>query len=61
MTLNKKTEMEKDPFEGGYDEHGNEVKAELGMDEEYVLASKFTGADLQSSLKNNENIVDIKN
>lgn len=50
MVLNEKTEMEKDPFEGGYDEYGNEVKAELGMDQEYVQASKLTAADLQASL-----------
>ena len=53
MTLNKEKEFDNDyePFEGGYDENGNEVKAELGMDQEYVQASKFTAADLQASLK----------
>ena len=52
MTLNKETEFDNDyePFEGGYDENGNEVKAELGMDQEYVRASKFTAADLQANL-----------
>lgn len=53
MTLNKETEFDnyKEPFEGGYDENGNEVKAELGMDQEYVKASKYTAADLQDSLR----------
>ena len=53
MTLNKEIEFDnhKEPFEGGYDENGNEVKAELGMDQEYVRASKYTAADLQASLK----------
>ena len=52
MTLNKEKEFDNDyePFEGGYDEHGNEVKAELGMDQEYVKASKYTAADLQASI-----------
>lgn len=52
MTLNKEMEFDscKDPFEGGYDENGNEVKAELGMDQEYVQVSKYTAADLQASL-----------
>lgn len=52
MTLNKETEFDncKDPFEGGYDENGNEVKAELGMDQEYVCVSKYTAADLQAAL-----------
>lgn len=52
MTLNKEIEFDnhKEPFEGGYDENGNEVKAELGMDQEYVKASKYTAADLQASL-----------
>lgn len=52
MTLNKEKEFDNDyePFEGGYDENGNEVKAELGMDQEYVHVSKYTAADLQASI-----------
>lgn len=52
MTLNKETEFDNDyePFEDGYDENGNEVKAKLGMDQEYIQASKYTAADLQAAL-----------
>ena len=51
MILNKEKEFDNyEPFEGGYDENGNEVKAELGMDQEYVQVSKYTAADLQASL-----------
>lgn len=53
MSLHTEKEFEKEPFEGGYDENGNEVKAELGMEEEYVKASDITVAELQTNLTKN--------
>lgn len=53
MSLHTEKEFEKELFEGGYDENGNEVKAKLGMEEEYVKTSNITVADLQANLEKN--------
>lgn len=60
MSFNTDKKIEKEPFDGGYDENGNEVKAEFGMDEEYVKASNVTAADLQANLVNNSIPIQIE-